>query len=119
MSDPLVDAADAEGRPETIPEDAVTMGKAETMSTVDYPHLKGFFDLKDPTSDQKNDLKMIWDYLAKESDNVGDALYKLRQIENKLAQPHLGQSRLEHLKNYIRVLRDIEDLGKERDSYQR
>lgn len=115
MSDPLIQPDE----PMTAPEDAVTMGKAETMSVVDFPHLKGFFDLKDPTAEQTKDLKMIWDYLAKESDNIGDALYKLRQIENKLAQPHLGQNRLDHLANYIKVLRDIEDLGKERDSYQR
>ena len=117
MSDPLIQedpTADIE-----IPEDKITMGKAETMSEVDYPHLKGFFDIDNPTTEQKNDLKIIWDYLAKESDNVGDALYKLRQIENKLAQPHLGQNRLSHLTDYIKVLRDIEDLGKQRDSFQR
>lgn len=123
MSDPLIDAARAETEAITVHStddpSKTPVQKDITAPGKDYPHLKGYFNLDNPTNAQLNDLKTLWDYFAAESENHGDVLYKLRQMENKLAMPPLGQNRVQYLADYVKVLRDIGSLSKERDSYQR
>jgi hypothetical protein len=120
MSDPILDAG-IEAETVHNKDDPSKSPMAKVDPGKDYPHLKGYFNVDSSQMNDsiRSDLKVVWDYLAQESTTEGDVLYKLRQMENRLAMPPLGQNRISYIADYVKVLRDIGDLGKQRDSFQR
>ena len=93
--------------------------KNTAVPAADYPHLQGYFGLDHATTADRAQLQAVWDYFAAESDNEADILYKLRQMENRLAQPPLGVSRLSHLNDYIHVLSNVRLAERAQDQYLR
>lgn len=116
MSDPLIQESEFESTPSV---DQVPMGKTETMSVIDYPHLKNYLGMPSPTHQEVTDMQQIWEFLSKDAKSVGEALSNLRSIENKLAAPQVGENRLTIIKNYIKVMRNLDDLNQEAKSYQK
>lgn len=118
-----MDDLDAELEVETVvnKDDPDKTPAQKDTSTPDkgYPQLRGYFNVDNPTTQEKADLKSLWDYFAAEADNPADVLYKLKQMENRLAMPPLGQSRISYLANYIKVLNRVREADKEQERYLR
>ena len=94
--------------------DGVT-GKVE----IPYPALKDYFNVDDVTDAQRVKFETIWNYFADEAKGVGDLLYKLRQLENRLGSPAIGESRLSKLHGYVKISAQIKDAELHRDSLLR
>jgi hypothetical protein len=86
---------------------------------VPYPALKDYFNVDEVTDGQKDKFEVIWKYFGDEADGVGDLLYKMRQLENRLGSPAIGESRLTKMYNYVKISAQIKDAEKQRDSLLR
>lgn len=86
---------------------------------VPYPALKDYFNVDDVTDAQRDKFKVIWDHFSDEATSVGDLMYKLRQLENRLGGPAIGESRLTKLYSYVKISAQIKDDEKRRDSLLR
>lgn len=104
---------------------AVDMGDIPTKDgetgsvEVPYPALKDYFNVDEVTDGQRDKFKVIWDHFSEESDSVGDLMYKMRQLENRLGSPAIGESRLTKMYNYAKISSQIKDDEKRRDSLLR
>jgi hypothetical protein len=83
--------------------------------------LTGFLQVKDPTPEEQSQLKEIWDYVVGQtkSENTSERLYTLRHIEQRLAAPRLGQTRVSQLYQYVTSDKQAKSAEKLRDSFLR
>lgn len=77
-----------------------------------------FFGVNPGTADQKdlNQIKDVYDWASKDSNGLGDSLYKLRQLEIKLGQPPLGETRYSKMWNYVRISKMVNNIETDRDT---
>jgi hypothetical protein len=71
-----------------------------------------------PGTVDKGDLKQIkdvFDWANKDSHGLGDSLYKIRQLETKLGQPPLGETRYSKMWNYVRMSQMVSHFETERE----
>jgi len=105
---------------ETTPE-PLEVEAAPVVQTESLTHdpgmlaVKSYFELKNPTTQDQEKLKEIWEYVSKDAKYPGEASYQLRQLENRLSSPRLGESRLNKIYEYIRLSNVIDRSEKERN----
>jgi hypothetical protein len=104
------------------PQDGYSLPTKDGVSaniSVPYPALKDYFNVESVTDAQKAKFEVIWNHFSDEADSVGDLMYKLRQLENRLGSPAIGESRLTRLYSYVKISAQIKDSEKQRDSLLR
>jgi hypothetical protein len=48
-------------------------------------------------------IKDVYDWANKDSKDMGETFLKIRQLENKMGQPSIGETRYSKMWNYVRV----------------
>lgn len=102
-----------------VPSDTPVKDGVSGNVTVPYPALKDYFGVDDVSDAQKAKFETIWKHFSDEADSVGDLMYKLRQLENRLGSPAIGESRLTRIYSYVKISAQIKDAEKQRDSLLR
>jgi len=76
-----------------------------------------FFDASDK---HKSEMRDIYEYAKGRSNGMtGDIIQKIEELEHRLGTPQIGETRLGKMSNYIRVLRNISDMNKQRRALER
>lgn len=88
-------------------------------TTTEYPQLKDYFNVDSPSDAQKEKFAEIWEFFSEDSKTIGDLMYKMRQLENRLGSPALGETRMQKMYNYIKISRSIKDDEQRRDALLR
>lgn len=118
MIDPLRPSIDVERG-----DDGMMSVKVRTpeSTVVKATPLTGFLQLVSPTSAEQDKLKEIWSYVEEMTDSEleTERLWAVRNIEQKLAAPRLGQTRLDQLYQYVTTDRQAKAAEKLRDSLLR
>ena len=73
----------------------------------------------EPSKADRTDLKQIkdvYDWANNGSAHMGESMYKLRQLENKLGQPPLGETRFSKMWNWVRVSKMVSTLEQDRET---
>lgn len=106
-----------------LPEDARTMeifSSAEMpMTPSDFQPLKDYFGVGDVDRKVQEQLNNVWTYFAEGEDNPGKVLKKIKASLANLAQPNMGDTRLNQLNNYIRVLQQLNDAKDMKEAYEK
>lgn len=77
-------------------------------------------DFFDSSEKHQAELKDIYEYAKGRSNGLpGDMIQKIEELQNRLGEPSIGTSRLAQLTNYIRVVRNISDLNKQKKALER
>ena len=77
-------------------------------------------DFFDSSEKHQSELKDIYEYAKGRSNGMpGDMIQKIEELQNRLGEPSIGTSRLAQLTNYIRVVRNISDLNKQKKALER
>jgi hypothetical protein len=77
-------------------------------------------DFFDSSEKHQSELKDIYEYAKSRSNGLpGDMIQKIEELQNRLGEPSIGTSRLAQLTNYIRVVRNISDLNKQKKALER
>jgi hypothetical protein len=87
------------------------------MGQVPYETYR-YFGVNPGTVD-KGDLKQIkdvYDWANKDSAHMGESMHKLRQLENKLGQPPIGETRYSKMWNWVRVSKMVSTLEQDREA---
>lgn len=88
----------------------VTVDQTTTPSeTVDYTPLQGMLNVEEPTTDDKDALKAVWDYFNPDGKkSAAEVMWAVRDVENKLQPARMGETRLNKVYEYVRLRKDIE-----------
>lgn len=84
-----------------------------------HPALKEYFNVDRPSDADVRKFDDIIQYFGDRPESLGEMMYMLRQLENRLGQPVVGQTRLNKLHAYIKVTNTIDSAEAERDSMLR
>ncbi len=77
-------------------------------------------DFFDSSEKHQAELKDIYEYAKGRSNGMpGHMIQKIEELQNRLGEPSIGTSRLAQLTNYIRVVRNISDLNKQKKALER
>ena len=71
-----------------------------------------------PSEAKREEIKQIKDVFSwanKDKTHISDSLFSLRQLENKLGSPSIGETRYSKIWNWVRVSNIVDDLQTERD----
>lgn len=86
-----------------------------------FAPLVGFLEVGESELNNKmqTTLNEIWEYLGEESKSelTSERLYALRQLENRLSPPRIGQSRLYKIHQYIKAQAEVQRAEKWRNSF--
>lgn len=63
------------------------------------------FNIQLPTKEESSKLKTIWDYVKQQGDErpIGDIVWEVINMEQKLGAPSLGETRLDKLYRYVKL----------------
>lgn len=106
MNDPLVDQVKATFEPVT---------RSEEQASVDVSPVAGILGIDNPSAKQRDQLEFIAGQV--EGKDTPDLLFQLRSLEQRLAPPKLGETRLSVLYQYLRLQHQIKNTEKLRDTY--
>lgn len=77
-------------------------------------------DFFDAGESHKDDMKVLLDYANYRGASMdGDVLQKLEELQIRLGQPHVGETRLRQLSTWARMDRNIRDMQKQKRVLER
>lgn len=65
--------------------------------------------------DDMRQIKEIFSWANKDKSHISDSLFSLRQLENKLGAPNIGETRYSKLYNWVRVSSIVSELESDRE----
>lgn len=98
---------------------AAVIAANEDADKAEVAPLAGLLKIDHPTGKEQGQLAFIMAYLrenASDATNISALLWQLRDIENRLSAPRIGESRLSKIYNYVRLAREVKEREAERDS---
>lgn len=120
MADELPHIGPAEPAVATKPQVHVS-NDDQPFTAKPFAPLIGFLELGESelTNPTQTQLQEIWDFLGEDtsSELTSERLYALRTLENKLAPPKIGQTRLSKVHSYIQAQRVVKQAEKWRDAH--
>lgn len=67
--------------------------------------LHGYLAMYDADASTSDRIREVWDYFGDEP--IQDKLYEIRKLEDRLAPPKLGGTRLDKLYEYVKLTKEI------------
>lgn len=97
----------------------ITPKTAESSGAVgvDNPvpvQLQSFFHISSPSAEEAKQLEEVWDFFDGKSEV--ERLYQVKQLENRLGAPNIGETRFSKVYEYVKLTRQIKDMEKLRDA---
>ena len=76
--------------------------------------LQSFFYIDNPSSEDMDKLQKIWDFF--DGKDEVEKLYQVKQLENRLGTPNIGETRFSKIYEYVKLTNQIKDMEKLRDA---
>lgn len=83
-----------------------------------YLPLKDFYGIKDMDRESQDKLQTVWEHFAKDAKTPSTVLKKIRIEQMNLTQPNIGDTSLNQMYNYIKVLQNLEEAKAMREAYR-
>jgi len=83
-----------------------------------YLPLKDFYGIKDMDRDSQEKLQTVWEHFAKDAKTPSTVLKKIRIEQMNLTKPNIGDTSLNQMYNYIKVLQNLEEAKSMREAYR-
>ena len=83
-----------------------------------YLPLKDFYGIKDIDRQTQDQLQAVWEHFAEDAKNPGTVLKKIRIAQMNIVQPDIGDTKLNQMYNYIKVLQNLEDAKAMKEAYR-
>lgn len=83
-----------------------------------YLPLKDFYGIKDIDRDTQEKLQTVWEHFAQDAKNPGTVLKKIRIEQMNLVPPNVGDTTLNQMYNYIKVLQNLSDAKSMKEAYR-
>jgi hypothetical protein len=84
----------------------------------EFMPLRDFFGIQDMDRKTQEQLQNVWEFFSKDAKNPGTVLKRIKMQQINLAAPNVGDTRLNQLNNYIRVLQQLSDAKDMKEAYE-
>jgi len=83
-----------------------------------YLPLKDFFGVQDMDRETQDKLQTVWEHFSKDAKTPSTVLKKIRIEQMNLTPPNIGDSYLNQMYNYIKVLSNLEEAKAMKEAYK-
>ncbi len=83
-----------------------------------YLPLKEFYGIQDMDRDTQDKLQTVWQHFAQDAKNPGTVLKKIRIEQMNLTPPNIGDTTLNQMYSYIKVLNTLADAKAMKEAYR-
>ena len=102
------------------PGDSPSPPSSDRGDEVNLISLRGYFGLDAKDSYHDKSLQFIYNSLSESGvRDMSEMLLYIKDMERRLGPTPLGENRLVHVKNYLKVLMQIGNLEKIKETYER
>jgi hypothetical protein len=84
----------------------------------DYTPLIMYFGIDNVDRESQEKLQNVWEHFAKDAKNPGTVLKRIKQQILSMPSPSIGDSRLNQLNNYVRVLGDFQNVKDMKEAFE-
>jgi plasmid stabilization system protein ParE len=83
--------------------------------------LQKYYGVEELDEKTKSQLSDVWDYYKSQEGvaDTGDILKAVRAAHMNMVQPEIGQTKLSQLADYVRIIREMNDVTKQKQAYER
>lgn len=81
--------------------------------------LGDYFNIESPSAKNTEMFEDIAAYFGDRPEGAGELIFMLRELESRLGEPRLGDTRLSQVHRYIRAAQSVKDSKREMDSMLR
>lgn len=93
--------------------------KAELPTNIsDFKPLQDYFGVTDVDRKTQEQLQNVWEYFSRDTKDPGTVLKKIKAQQMNLAQPSIGDTRLNQLNNYVRILQQLNTVKDMKEAYE-
>lgn len=89
-----------------------------TKNISDFQPLKDYFNVAEVDSKTQEQLNNVWEFFAQDTKDPGVVLKRIKMQEMRLAKPNVGDTRLNMLNNYIRILQQMNSYKDMKEAYE-
>lgn len=117
----IKEAARLPGDPPLEREDTEVKKIENIGGDLDFVPLQKYYGVEELDDKNKSQLSDIWEYYKNQEENkdVGDILKAVRAAHMNMVQPEIGQTKLSQLADYVRIVREMNDVTKQKQAYER
>lgn len=105
-----------------LPEETAKMQalqNAEMPTNIsDYKPLIDFFGIQSVDRKTQDQLENVWEYYAKNANSPATVIKRIKTQLYGLAQPQMGDTRLNQLNNYVKILRQLNDAKDMKEAFE-
>lgn len=83
-----------------------------------YLPLKDFYGVQDLNRESQEKLQTVWEHFAKDAKTPSTVLKKIRIEQMNLTEPNIGDTRLNQMYNYIKILQNLEEAKSMKEAYR-
>jgi hypothetical protein len=98
---------------QVLPEGIVNPTEPMPEFASNYLPLTQFYGIQSMDQETQGKLQEVWQHFAKDAKTPSTVLKKIRMEHLNMQQPNLGDTSLNQMWNYIRILQDIAKAMKE------
>lgn len=101
--------------------ESVNLNTAELMPEFasNYLPLTQFYGIQNMDQETQSKLQAVWEHFAKDAKTPSTVLKKIRIEHLNMQQPNLGDTALNQMYNYIRILQDLEEAKAMKEAFQK
>lgn len=105
---------------EAAPADTTDL-RSEPMPSIasNYMPLVKFYNIDNLDQTQQAKLQTVWEHFAKDAKTPSTVLKKITTEHHSMVQPNIGETRLQQMYNYVRILQDIEESSAIKSAYKK
>jgi hypothetical protein len=112
-----VETPEVEGAPVETTQDLRNEPMPEFASN--YLPLTQFYNTQDMDQETQMKLQTVWQHFARDAKTPSTVLNKIKQEHFNMTQPNIGDTRLNQMYNYVRILQDIEEAKAMKEAYRK
>lgn len=88
------------------------------VNASDYKPLIDFFGIQSVDRKTQEQLQNVWEHYSKNANSPATVIKRIKTQLYGLAQPQLGDTRLNQLNNYVKILRQLDDAKDMKDAFE-
>lgn len=87
-------------------------------NVTEFIPLREFFGIQDMDRKTQEQLENVWEFFSKDAKNPGEVLKRIKAKQMTIAKPAIGDTTLNQLNNYVRILQQLEEVKDMKEAYE-
>lgn len=84
----------------------------------EFMPLRDFFGIQDMDRKTQEQLENVWQFFSQDAKNPGEVIKRIKSKQMTIAQPAIGDTMLNQLNNYVKILQQLESVKEMKEAYE-